>query len=122
MQAVGGCATGGAKITGAGELAARHVIHAVGPVWHGGRRARTRCSPPCYRTAIELAGFNDCPRVAFPSISTGVYKFPVDRAATIAIAAVADALTANPPVREARFWLFDEQTHDAFREALENRG
>jgi O-acetyl-ADP-ribose deacetylase (regulator of RNase III) len=119
---LGGCATGGAKLTGAGDLAARHVIHAVGPVWHGGGEGEDDLLRSCYRTAIELAAYNDCTRVAFPSISTGVYRFPVDRAAPIAISTVKSALAGNPGVREARFWLFDEHTHDAFREALENRG
>jgi O-acetyl-ADP-ribose deacetylase (regulator of RNase III) len=119
---LGSCATGGAKVTGGGELSARHVIHAVGPVWQGGGEGEDDLLRSCYRTAIELAGFNGCARVAFPSISTGVYRFPVDRAATIAISTVASALADNPGVREARFWLFDERTHDAFREALENRG
>ena len=121
-RGLGGCATGDAKITGAGALPARHVIHAVGPVWHGGSRGEPELLAGCYRRAIELAAEAGCETVAFPSISTGVYRFPLDRAAPIAIATVCEALEAHPEVREARFWLFDERTHDAFRKALETTG
>jgi O-acetyl-ADP-ribose deacetylase len=121
-RGLGGCATGDAKITGAGALPARHVIHAVGPVWHGGSRGEPELLAGCYRRAIELAAEAGCETVAFPSISTGVYRFPLDRAAPIAIATVREALEAHPEVREARFWLFDERTHDAFRKALETTG
>ena len=121
-RGLGGCATGDAKITGAGALPARHVIHAVGPVWHGGSRGEPELLAGCYRRAIELAAEAGCETVAFPSISTGVYRFPLDRAAPIAIATVREALEAHPEVREARFWLFDERTYDAFREALETTG
>jgi O-acetyl-ADP-ribose deacetylase (regulator of RNase III) len=121
-RGLGGCATGDAKITGAGDLPARHVIHAVGPVWHGGSRGERELLAGCYRRAIELAAEAGCARVAFPSISTGVYRFPVDLAAPIAIAAVRSAMTVQSTVVEARFWLFDQRTYDAFREASENAG
>jgi O-acetyl-ADP-ribose deacetylase len=120
-RGLGGCATGDAKITGAGNLPARHVIHAVGPVWRGGSSGEPEQLAACYRRAVELAAEAGCPTVAFPSISTGVYRFPVDRAAPLAITTVAEAMHAHPTVREARFWLFDEKTYDAFREALENK-
>jgi O-acetyl-ADP-ribose deacetylase len=119
---LGGCATGDAKITGAGDLPARHVIHAVGPVWRGGSEGEPEQLAACYRRAIELAADAGCATVAFPSISTGVYRFPVDRAAPIAVRTVTEAMDAHPTVREARFWLFDARTYDAFREALENEG
>jgi O-acetyl-ADP-ribose deacetylase (regulator of RNase III) len=119
---LGGCATGDAKLTGAGALPARHVIHAVGPVWHGGSQGEPELLASCYRRAIELAAGAGCARVALPSISTGVYRFPLDRAAPIAVGTVREALAAHPEVREARFWLFDERTHDAFRDALERAG
>ena len=121
-RTLGGCDTGDAKLTGAGRLPVNHVIHAVGPVWHGGERGEPELLASCYRRAVELAAGAGCARVAFPSISTGVYRFPLDRAAPIAVRTVREALQAHPEVREARFWLFDERTHDAFREALENRG
>src|SRR5215218_2810284 len=119
---LGGCQTGDAKITGAGALPARHVIHAVGPVWHGGSRGEPELLAGCYRRAIELAAEAGCETVAFPSISTGVYRFPLDRAAPIAIRTVREAMAAHPSVREARFWLFSRSVHDAFRDALENEG
>jgi O-acetyl-ADP-ribose deacetylase (regulator of RNase III) len=115
---LGGCATGDAKITGAGRLPARHVIHAVGPVWHGGGEGEPELLASCYRRAVELAAGHGDARVAFPSISTGVYRFPVQRAAPIAIDTVRAALEQHPEVREARFWLFDERTHAAFAAAL----
>jgi O-acetyl-ADP-ribose deacetylase (regulator of RNase III) len=121
-RGLGGCATGDAKITGAGNLPARHVIHAVGPVWRGGSSGEPELLASCYRRAVELAADAGCATVAFPSISTGVYRFPIDRAAPLAITTVAETMDAHPSVREARFWLFDEHTYDAFREALENKG
>jgi O-acetyl-ADP-ribose deacetylase len=117
---LGGCATGDAKITGAGRLPARHVIHAVGPVWHGGGQGEPELLASCYRRAVELAAGHGDARVAFPSISTGVYRFPVQRAAAIAIDTVRAALEQHPEVREARFWLFDERTHAAFAAALDD--
>jgi O-acetyl-ADP-ribose deacetylase len=119
-RTLGGCATGDAKRTGAGDLPARHVIHAVGPVWRGGSEGEPELLASCYRRAIVLAAEAGCARVAFPSISTGVYRFPLDRAAPIAVRAVRETMEAHPGVREARFWLFDQRTHDAFGEALEN--
>src|SRR5262249_27619452 len=78
---LGGCDTGDAKITGAGRLAARHVIHAVGPVWRGGANGEPELLASCYRRAIDLADANGCARVAFPAISTGIYGYPLPAAA-----------------------------------------
>ena len=115
---LGGCEVGEAKITGAGRLAAQFIIHAVGPVWHGGRGEEPARLESCYRAAIALASAHGCERVAFPAISTGAYGYPVEQAAALAINATHAAMSVNPGVREARFWLFDRQTHDAFSEAL----
>jgi O-acetyl-ADP-ribose deacetylase (regulator of RNase III) len=115
---LGGCATGDAKITGAGRLPARHVIHAVGPVWHGGDHGEPELLAACHRRAIELAAEHGCRRVAFPAISTGVYGYPVDRAAAVALAATGAALAAQDVVEEARFWLFGPEQHAAFAAAL----
>ena len=117
-RTLGGCETGDAKITGAGRLPVRHVIHAVGPVWHGGDRGEPEALASCYRRAIELAAEHGDARVAFPAISTGVYAYPLDEAARIAIDATREALDAHPEVTEARFWLFGDDAYDAFERAL----
>jgi len=115
---LGGCDTGDAKITGAGRLAAKHVIHAVGPVWRGGGDGEPGRLASCYRRAIELAAQNGCARVALPAISAGVYRYPLDQAAAVAIAATGAAMAEHPEVEEARFWLFDQRAYDAFDSAL----
>ncbi len=116
---LGGCDTGDAKITGAGRLPARHVIHAVGPVWHGGDEGEPELLVSCYRRAIELAAEHGCERVAFPAISAGVYGYPLAQAAQVAIDATRAALAEHPEVREARFWLFGRRAYDAFADALQ---
>jgi O-acetyl-ADP-ribose deacetylase (regulator of RNase III) len=90
-----GCETGSAKITNGYRLKARKVIHAVGPVWHGGRANEEALLAGCYRTAIELAAAHELSSLAYPAISTGVYRFPADRAARIAVGTVVDALKAG---------------------------
>jgi O-acetyl-ADP-ribose deacetylase (regulator of RNase III) len=117
-RALGGCDTGDAKITSGGRLAARHVIHAVGPVWRGGDEGEPELLASCYRRAIVLAATHDCRRVALPAISAGVYRYPLAAAAAIAIAATTEAMREHPAVEEARFWLFGQQAYDAFEAAL----
>ena len=116
---LGGCDTGDAKITGAGRLPASHVIHAVGPVWHGGGDGEAELLASCYRRAIELAAEHACRRVAFPAISTGVYHYPLEQAADVALTATADALAHHLTVTEARFWLFDQRSLDTFASMLD---
>lgn len=113
-----GCDTGDAKITGAGRLPARYVIHAVGPVWKDGANGEPELLASCYRRAVELAAEHGCRRVAFPAISAGVYGYPLEQAAAVAIDATRGALEDRPAVEEARFWLFGERAHDAFGAAL----
>jgi O-acetyl-ADP-ribose deacetylase len=115
---LGGCETGDAKITAAGRLAAKHVIHAVGPVWRGGGEGEPERLASCYRRAIELAAQNGCARVAFPAISAGVYRYPLQQAAAVAITATKAAMAEHPEVEQARFWLFDQRAYDAFDDAL----
>ncbi len=115
---LGGCDTGDAKLTGAGRLPARHVIHAVGPVWNGGGAGEPELLASCYRRAIELADEHGDKRVAFPAISAGVYGYPLEQAAEVAIRATREALGAHPGVEEARFWLFGERAYAAFHAAL----
>jgi len=101
-----GCATGDAKITKGYRLKAKHVIHAVGPVWNGGNRGEDDLLAACYRRAIELCQANDLGSIAFPAISTGVYGFPADRAAQIAVATTVAALKAAPAVITVIFCCF----------------
>ena len=103
-----GCETGGAKMTLAYRLPARHVIHAVGPVWRGGGHGEDFALASCYRRAIELGQAHGLASMAFPAISTGVYGFPADRAARIAVATTVAALTAAPLVRLVIFCCFSE--------------
>jgi len=93
-ETLGGCATGSAKITRGYRLKARHVIHAVGPVWSGGDRGEDDLLASCYRIALELAADTSLHSIAYPSISTGVYRFPPDRAAQIAVGTVVAELSA----------------------------
>ncbi len=118
-RGLGGAQTGEAKVTGAGRMPARCIIHAVGPIWRGGGSGEPELLAGCYRRAIELAGAHGCSSVALPAISTGVYGYPVRDAAEVAIAAASAALGEHATVREARFWLFDRASYDAFAEALD---
>jgi O-acetyl-ADP-ribose deacetylase (regulator of RNase III) len=95
-RTLGGCDTGSAKITRGYRLPARHVIHAVGPVWQGGASREDDLLASCYRTALDLAAAHGLTSIAFPAISTGIYSFPADRAARIAVGTVASELSAAP--------------------------
>ena len=121
-RTLGGCDTGDAKITGAGRLPVRHIIHAVGPVWHGGDDGEPELLASCYRRAIELAAEHGDARVAFPAISAGVYGYPLEQAAEVAIGATRDAMEHHPEVDEARFWLFGDAAYEAFERALNASG
>jgi O-acetyl-ADP-ribose deacetylase (regulator of RNase III) len=118
-RALGGCETGDAKVTGAGELAAGCVVHAVGPVWHGGRGGEAELLASCYRRALALAAARGARRVALPAISTGAYGYPLADAARVALDAVREALHTHPEVEEARFWLYERAAFDAFAHALQ---
>jgi O-acetyl-ADP-ribose deacetylase (regulator of RNase III) len=109
-RTLGGCETGGAKITKAYRLPARHVIHAVGPVWHGGNRDEDEALASCYRRAIELCQTHGLASIAFPAISTGIYRFPADRAARIAVSTTVDALAAAPAVTRIIFCCFSNDS------------
>ena len=115
---LGGCETGDAKLTGAGKLPVRHVIHTVGPVWRGGSSGEAELLASCHRRAIELAAGAGDTRVAFPAISTGVYGYPLALAASVAVASTTAALQEHPSVEEARFWLFGDDAYRAFEAVL----
>lgn len=119
---LGGCGTGDAKLTNAGRLPARYIIHAVGPVWQGGSAGESALLARCYTRSIELAAQHDCRRVAFPAISTGAFGYPVAQAAEVAIEAVRRALGVQDAVHEARFWLFDRHTYGVFEAVLARLG
>ncbi len=95
-RTLGGCETGSAKITQGYRLKARHVIHAVGPVWGGGDKDEEGLLAGCYRTALDLAAANRLQTIAYPAISTGIYRFPADLAARIAVGTVASEIAARP--------------------------
>ena len=105
-RTLNGCATGDAKITKGYRLKARHVIHTVGPVWNGGSRGEDDLLASCYRRALQLCQAHNLASVAFPAISTGVYGFPADRAAQIAVATTAGALEAAPAVNHVKHVIF----------------
>src|ERR1700722_3309693 len=109
-RSLGGCETGGAKITKGYQLPAKHVIHAVGPVWNGGNRGEDEQLASCYSHAIQLCHANNLTSVAFPAISTGVYRFPADRAARIAVSATVDALAAARAVTGVIFCCFSNDS------------
>jgi O-acetyl-ADP-ribose deacetylase len=117
-----GCATGDAKITRGYRLAARHVIHAVGPVWHGGTGDEDALLASCYRRAIELAQENALGSLAFPAISTGVYRFPADRAAQIAVASTVGALATAPSLARIVFCCFSNDSARLHAQALAGVG
>jgi O-acetyl-ADP-ribose deacetylase len=109
-EKLGGCATGDAKITRGYKLPARHVIHAVGPVWHGGKFGEDDLLASCYRTALKLARAHELRSIAFPAISTGVYRFPADRASRIAVSTVVADAAAGQAVPEVVFCCFSEES------------
>ena len=117
-----GCETGKAKITKGYRLPAKYVIHTPGPVWHGGGSGEPELLASCYRSCLELASQNGCETVDFPSISTGVYHFPLEKAAEIAIGTIAAFLREHPEIRRVRMVCFDERTKAYYDRALEKLG
>lgn len=118
---LGGCETGGAKITGGYELPARYVIHAVGPVWHGGGHGEPELLASCYRRALELAAEKGCGTIAFPAISTGVYGYPKSEAARIAVRTVLDFLAQADLPRGVIFCCFDAETERLHKAEIAGR-
>src|SRR3972149_5505510 len=114
-RTLGGCDTGDAKITGGYRLPARFVIHTVGPVWRGGTQGEDELLTNCYRRSFELATEQGIETIAFPSISTGVYGFPVKRASRIALKSIKEALAAYESLRQVIVVCFDEETFRQYR-------
>lgn len=115
-----GCETGKAKITKGYRLPAKYVIHTPGPVWHGGESGEDGLLQSCYKTSLTIASHHGCQTVAFPSISTGVYRFPLERAAKIAVSAVMDFLKTDGTIQTVTMVCFDPATKDAYEKALDD--
>ena len=113
-----GCKTGDAKLTKGYRLPARYVIHTVGPVWQGGGKGEAELLASCYRRSLEIALGHDCRTIAFPAISTGIYRFPKDEATGIAIDTVSHFLRQNAVPDVVTFCCFDEQTAEIYRRAV----
>ncbi|HPA18035.1 MAG TPA: O-acetyl-ADP-ribose deacetylase [Verrucomicrobiae bacterium] len=117
-RGIGGCPTGEARITGGYRLPAKWVIHTVGPVWGGGNRGEDEKLAKCYRSVFAIAKERGLRSLAFPSISTGVYRFPVERAASIAVREIRGALAAGGSVEDVVVVCFDGRTLEAYRAVL----
>ncbi|MGB9588352.1 MAG: O-acetyl-ADP-ribose deacetylase [Armatimonadota bacterium] len=118
-EKLGGCETGDAKITTGGRLKAKYVIHAVGPVYRDGRSGERELLASAYKRSLEVAVQHGIKSIAFPSISTGAYRYPVADAADVALRTVISFLKENPQVELVRFVLFDDRTYAAYQSALE---
>ncbi len=121
-RTLGGCETGDAKTTSGHRLPARWIIHTVGPVWHGGRNGEPELLASAYRRSLEEAVRVGARSVAFPAISTGVYGYPKDRAAEVALATVRDFLKEHPEIEEVRLIGYSADSTEAFRAARERLG
>jgi O-acetyl-ADP-ribose deacetylase (regulator of RNase III) len=116
--ALGGCATGEAKITRGYHLPAKYVIHTVGPVWRGGAHGEDELLANCYRNSLLIAAERGLKTIAFPAISTGVYRFPPERACRIAVDAVREVLTGHPAIEKVSFVCFDTLTFGLYKKAI----
>jgi len=122
-ETLGGCETGSAKITRGYRLKARHVIHAVGPVWSGGSKGEDALLASCYRTALDLAAENAVTSLAYPAISTGIYRFPADLAARIAVGTVASEIAARPRgMARVVFCCFSQESAEHHKDAFAELG
>jgi O-acetyl-ADP-ribose deacetylase len=120
-ETLNGCATGDAKITRGYRLPAKHVIHAVGPVWHGGARGEAELLASCYRRSLELAQHAALKSIAFPAISCGVYRYPPDNAVQIAVSTVIDTLPRARSVARVVFACFDDAMQRRYQTELATR-
>jgi O-acetyl-ADP-ribose deacetylase (regulator of RNase III) len=118
-RTLGGCAVGDAKLTRGYRLPAKFVIHTVGPVWHGGGQGEPQALASCYRRSLEVAATKPVASIAFPSISTGVYGYPVEPAAGIAVQTVADSLASAPAIEEVVFCCFSARDLAVYEKLLD---
>ena len=119
---LGGCPAGEVRLTRGYRLRARYVIHAVGPVWRGGRSGEPELLASCYRNALQVAARHGLPRIAFPAISCGAYGYPLERATAIAVGAVGAFTRADATIAEVIFACFGEEALDAYRRELAAQG
>jgi O-acetyl-ADP-ribose deacetylase (regulator of RNase III) len=118
-KTLGGCDTGDARITMGYKLPAKHVIHCVGPVWHGGGHKEAELLASCYRRAMEIAAANGFESIAFPAISTGIYRFPAKQAAEIAVKTSTECLASAPSIKRLIFCCFSDESAKLHDEALD---
>jgi len=118
-RTIGGCPTGEARITRGYRLTAAHVIHTVGPVWAGGHRSEPELLHRCYANALHLAGKHDIRSIAFPSVSTGAYGYPIEQAAAVAVQTVREALPSTPSIELVRFVCFSAPDLAVYRRLLD---
>lgn len=121
-RTLNGCETGEAKITKGYQLPARHVIHTVGPVWRGGNNREDELLASCYTSSLEVAVNNQCKTIAFPNISTGIYGFPKERAAMIAINTTKEFLAKSKTIIKVIFVCFDEENYNLYKNRLNEVG
>jgi O-acetyl-ADP-ribose deacetylase (regulator of RNase III) len=112
---LGGCKTGQAKITKGYNLPAKYVIHTVGPVWHDGKGNEDALLADCYKNSLKIAKERGIKTIAFPAISTGAYRFPIDKAAKIAKQTVEEFLSNNPEIEKVIFVCFDKKIYDSYQ-------
>ena len=117
-ETLNGCRTGEAKITKGYKLKAKYVIHTPGPIWRGGKWGEAELLANCYKNCLALAKENGVKTIAFPSISTGVYRFPVDQAAKIAVGEILDFLDKDDSIEQVTIVCFDDKTKDFYLDAL----
>ena len=117
-RTLNGCKTGEAKITKGYNLSAKYVIHTVGPVWNGGNHNEDELLASCYRNSLKLADENGIKSIAFPAISTGVYRFPLERATKIAIDGITKFLNYNDEIKIVIFAAFDDRTYNSYQQVL----
>ena len=120
-RTLGGCQTGDAKLTRGYQLPARHVVHTVGPVWHDGASGEPELLASCYRRSMEVARSAGVATIAFPAISTGIFGYPADEAARVAVGAVSEVLASDEAFDKVVFCCFSQPSADAHRSALEAR-
>jgi len=119
-RTLGGCETGGAKITRGYKLKAKHVIHIVGPIYHGAGKKAPELLASCYQRSLEVASANNLTSIAFPSISTGAYGYPLEKAAPVALKTVLDYVKRHPDIQRVRFVLFGKDAYQAYEKALKD--